>query len=94
MSVTHTLSYRLNLDSLLVKDGNHAVRERVVGNLGDLEELVLVNGSRAVLVELHKALLEAEELGPGDCKGQYMVQGEVSVVRKSSKHAIELAATG
>lgn len=55
-----------NASLLLVKDGNHPARERVVGNLRNLKELVLVDRARSVLVELHETLLQPLDLNGRD----------------------------
>jgi hypothetical protein len=55
-------SIRMVVHLLLVKDSDHPTRERVVCDLRDLEELVLVDRARAVPVELHEPLLQSLEL--------------------------------
>jgi hypothetical protein len=55
--------------AVLVKDGNHATRERVGRDLGDLEELVFVDRTAAVLVEFAEPFQEAFDLGLRDCEG-------------------------
>lgn len=54
--------------SLFVKDGNHPQCEWVVGDRGDLQELVLVDGTRAIAVEFHEPFLQALDFRSRDCK--------------------------
>jgi hypothetical protein len=42
--------------TVLIKNSNHPTRERVRGDLRDLEELVSVDRTGTVFVELHEAL--------------------------------------
>lgn len=65
------LRYRSNgvehrRDSLFVEYRNHPMCQRVVRNLRDLQKLVLVDRSRAVLVKLHEPFLQPQQLWPGD----------------------------
>lgn len=67
-------------DALLVKDGDHPARERVVRDLRDEQELVLVDRARTVPVELHEPLLEPLDLRRRDCQWSYHSQfGELEV---------------
>ena len=55
------------VDLLLVENRNHPVCQRVVGNLRDLEKLVPVDATTAILVQLHETLFETYELRLRNC---------------------------
>ena len=48
--------------AVLVKDGDQTECQRVVGDLRDLQEFVLVDRAGSIAVELHKALFEPLDL--------------------------------
>lgn len=61
-------------DSLFVKDRDHAMCQRVVCDLRDLQEFVFIDRPRAVLVELHESFLEPVEFGRRDCEGKKPIE--------------------
>ena len=85
--------------ALFVKDGNHAVRERVRRDLGDHQELVFRERTRSVLVEFHKTFLQSLDLGGRDWSrlerrfGKYRARGS-SVRLRVSDDALERGKEG